>query len=118
MHRLRTENWFPDPSIPIIDVGILPRQIMDNTDVMTPQSNSSAQTARQLDSTLRASLNAKELAWLDAGCYLELESFSPQKLIQILQRAINESRELAVVEGGDMVIVDSSPGFYTVESFG
>ena len=118
MHRLRTENWFPDSSIPIIDVGILPRQIMDNTDVMTPQSNSSAQTAQQLDPDIRASLNAKELAWLDAGCYLELESFSPQKLIQILQRAINESRELAVVEGGDMVIVDSSPGFYTVESFG
>jgi hypothetical protein len=118
MRRLRAENWFPDPSIPIIDVGILPRQIMDNVDVMTPQSSSSAQTSQQLAPDLRASLTAEELAWLDAGCYLELESFPPQKLIQILQRAINESRELAIVEGGDMVIIDSSPGFYTVESFG
>ncbi|WP_310485206.1 hypothetical protein [Chamaesiphon sp. VAR_48_metabat_403] len=118
VRRLRAADWFPDSAIPIIDVGILPRQIMDNTDVMTPQSSSSAQTAQQLDPDLRASLNPDELTWLDAGCYLELESFPPQKLIQILQRAINESRELAVVEGGDMVIIDSSPGFYTAESFG
>jgi hypothetical protein len=118
MRRLREEDWFPNPEIPIIDVGILPRQIMDNIDVMTPQSSSSAQTARQLTPDIRASLNAEELAWLDAGCYLELESFPPQKLIQILQRAINESRELAVVEGGDLIIIDSNPGFYTVESFG
>jgi hypothetical protein len=116
--RLREETWFPNPDIPIIDVGILPRQIMENTEVMTPQSEASARTSQQLEPEIRASLNPDELAWLDAGCYLDLESFSPQKLIQILQRAINESRELAVVEGGDMVIIDSSPGFYTVESFG
>jgi hypothetical protein len=119
VHRLRAEeNWFPDPAIPIIDVGILPRQIMENLDVMTPQSVASAQAAQRLTADLRASLNPDELAWLDAGCYLELESFPPQKLIQILHRAINESRGLAVVEGGDLLIIDSSPGFYTVDTFG
>jgi hypothetical protein len=119
IRRLRQEEiWFPNPEIPIIDVGILPRQIIKNVDLMAPQSSSSAQTAQQLTPEIRASLNPAELVWLDAGCYLELESFPPQKLIQILQRAINESRELAVVEGGDMIIVDNSPGFYTVESFG
>jgi hypothetical protein len=118
IRRLREEEiWFPDPAIPIIDVGILPRQIMDNIDVMTPQSTASAQSSQQLTPAIRNSLNPPELVWLDAGCYLELESFPPQKLIQILQRAINESRELAVIEGGDMLIMDS-PGFYTVESFG
>ena len=116
--RLREEEiWFPDPAISIIDVGILPRQIMDNIDVMTPQSSESAQSSQRLAPAIRNSLNPPELVWLDAGCYLELESFPPQKLIQILQRAINESRELAVIEGGDMLIMDS-PGFYTVESFG
>jgi hypothetical protein len=119
IRRLREEaNWFPNPEIPIIDVGILPRQIMDNIDAMAPQSSSYASASQQLAPEIRASLNSDELAWLDAGCYLELESFPPQKLIQILQRAINESRELAIVEGGDLVIVDSSPGFYTVDSFG
>jgi hypothetical protein len=118
IRRLREEEiWFPDPAIPIIDVGILPRQIMDNIDMMTPQSTRSARSSQQLAPAIRTSLNPPELEWLDAGCYLELESFPPQKLIQILQRAINESRELAVIEGSDMLIMDS-PSFYTVESFG
>jgi hypothetical protein len=118
IRHLREDNtWFPDPIIPIIDVGIIPRQIMDNLDLVTLQSSASAQVAQQLALDLRTSLNPSELAWLDAGCYLELESFAPQKLIQILQRAISESRELAVVESDDMVIVNS-PGFYTVDSFG
>jgi hypothetical protein len=117
IHRLRGEaSWFPDPAIPIIDVGVLPRQIMYNLDVMTPQSTESAQLSQQLDPAIRNSLIPEELVWLDAGCYLELESFSPQKLIQILQRAINESRELAMIEGGDLLMMNTS--FYTVEGFG
>jgi hypothetical protein len=117
IYRLRAEEiWFPDSTIPIIDVGVLPRQIMNNLDVMTPQSTQSAQLSQQLSADLRNSLNPDELGWLDAGCYLELESFSPQKLVQILQRAINESRELATIEGGDLLMMN--PGFYTVESFG
>ena len=116
IHQLRAaEIWFPDPAIPIIDVGVLPRQIIDNTDVMTPQSTESAQLAQQLSVEIRTSLIPTELAWLDAGCYLELEYFSPHKIIQILQRAISESRELAVIEDGDLL---TSSGFYTVESFG
>jgi hypothetical protein len=119
IRRLRAEEiWFSDPAIPIIDVGILPRQIMDNIDGMTPQSTESSQLSQRLSPDLRSSLTPPELDWLDAGCYLELESFSPQKLIQILQRAISESRELATIEGGDILIIDNSPGSYTVESFG
>jgi hypothetical protein len=117
IHRLRAEEiWFPDSAIPIIDVGILPRQIMYNLDVMTPQSTESAQLSQRLDAPIRNNLMPEELVWLDAGCYLELEFFSPQKLIQILQRAINESRELATIEGGDLLMMNTS--FYTVESFG
>ncbi len=111
------ETWFPNPAIPIIDVGILPRQIMNNLDVMTLQSQESAQISRQLHPDIRASLNRAELAWLDAGCYLELESFSSQKLIHILRRAISESRELSTMEYGSMITMDNS-GFYTAENFG
>ncbi|MCY7366649.1 MAG: hypothetical protein LH474_00655 [Chamaesiphon sp.] len=119
VHRLRTEeSWFPDPTVPIVDVGILPRQIMNNLDVMTPQSAGSIQAAQGLTPDLRASLNFDELGWLETGYYLELESFSSQKIIQILQRAINESRELAVIEDGDGLMNYSSIGFYTVDSFG
>jgi hypothetical protein len=118
IRHLRSEQiWFPDLKIPIIDVGILPRQIRDNTDAIISQSAESAQFAKQLSPYLRNSLDPTELAWLDAGFYLELESFSPQKLIQILQRAISESHQLAEIEAGDLLVMDS-PGFYTIESFG
>ena len=117
-HRLRADNnWFPDLATPIIDVGILPRQIMDNLDLLILQSSESAQASQQLVPDIRNSLNPAELAWLDAGCYLELESFSPRKLIQILQRAISESRELAVIEDDEMGAVNNRD-YYTVESFG
>jgi hypothetical protein len=120
--RLRqSESWFPDPAIPIINVGIMPRQILNNFDAATRQSSRAAQAAQSLPTAVRSSLNAEELEWLDAGCYLDLESFSPQKLIQILQRAINQSQELSGVEDGGMIIIDdygAGGGFYTVESFG
>jgi hypothetical protein len=116
--RLRQdENWFPNLAIPIIDVGILPRQIIDNRNLLTLQSTESAELARQLPADLRGSLNPNELEWLDAGCHLELEFFSPQKLIRILQRAISESRELAVIEGDGMIVADNR-NYYTVDSFG
>jgi hypothetical protein len=70
------------------------------------------------DTTMEMLLrNPAEIAWLDAGCYLELESLSPRKIIQILQRAINGNPELTAIEGDDMIIVDR-PNFYTVDSFG
>ena len=118
IHRLRgDDNWFPDLNTPIIDVGILPRQIIDNLDIIALQSPASAQSSQQLAPAFRASLNPAELSWLDAGCYLELESFSPRKLIRILQLAISGSTELPLVEGDDDVVGDSA-GFYTIDSFG
>jgi hypothetical protein len=117
IRHLRSEKiWFPDLTIPIISIGILPHQVRDNIDLVS-QSVKSADAAQHLPSHLRSNLNPTELAWLDAGFYLELESFPPQKLIQILQRAINESYQLAEIEDGDLVVMNG-PGFYTLESFG
>jgi hypothetical protein len=117
-HRLRQDNnWFPDSAIPIIDVGILPRQIIDTPELLTLQSPESARLAQQLSPEFRANLNPKELAWLDDGCYLELESFSPQKLIRIIQLAISENRELATIESDRSIGIDN-PNFYIVDSFG
>jgi hypothetical protein len=90
---------------------------MDNLNLTILQSSESAEIFQRLAANIRTSLNPAEIAWLDAGCYLELESFSPRKVIHILQRAINESRELTAIEGDDMTIVDRS-NFYTVDSFG
>ena len=116
IRHLRTEKiWFPDLTIPIISVGILPRQIMDDFDQIVSQSAQSIKLSQQLAADLRNILDPTELAWLDAGFYLELESFPPQELIQLLQRAISISHQLAEIEDGDPIVMNS-PGFYTVES--
>jgi hypothetical protein len=115
------DNWFPDTTIPIIDVGILPRQIMNSMDATTRQSTRAASAAQRMSAEVRANLNTEELQWLETGCYLDLESFSPQQIIQILQRAINSSKELDIVENNGIVIIDSyepSVNFYTIDNFG
>jgi hypothetical protein len=116
------DNWFPDTTIPIIDVGILPRQILSSLDATTRQSTRAASAAQQMSAEVRASLNTEELQWLESGCYLDLESFSPQKIIQILQKAINSNQALGVVENNNnIIIIDSyepSANFYTIDSFG
>ncbi len=116
MRHLRTEKiWFPDLEIPIISAGILPRHIMNDPDKMVSQSAESISASQKLAPNVRNILDPTELAWLDAGYYLELESFSPQELIEILQQAINKSYRLAEIEDGDPIVMNS-PDFYTVES--
>jgi hypothetical protein len=116
IRHLRTEKiWFPDLAIPIICAGILPRHIMNDPEKMISQSVESIRSSQQLAPDLRNILDPAELAWLDAGFYLELESFPPQELIQILQRGINKSYQLPEIEDGDPIVMNS-PNFYTVES--
>ena len=116
IRHLRTEKiWFPDLEIPIISIGILPRHIMDDPDRMISQSPESSKSSQQLPTDLRNILDPTELAWLDTGSYLELESFPPQDLIQLLQQGINKSYQLPEIEVGDPIVM-ISPGFYTVES--
>jgi hypothetical protein len=115
-HQLRSNpEWFPDTNIAIIDVGLLPRQIIAKPGVFI-QTLTNAQVA-QLPIEVRQGLSAAELKWLDAGNFVELESFTPQKLIQILQRSINTNREVELDDSG-LMLGDSDTSIYAVDSFG
>ena len=120
VNQLRTSpNWFSDSSAIIIDIGILPRQIIaagDNMFVLT--SESSARDAVQLPPAIRQDLSHEELEWLDSGNYVELESFSPQKLIQILNRGIAESRDLGRDGRRCILLGDEDSSIYVVDCFG
>ncbi|QSJ17801.1 hypothetical protein JYQ62_02690 [Nostoc sp. UHCC 0702] len=120
VHQLRTSpNWFRDSNVTIIDVGLLPRQIIATKRGMFIQSsNDSAQTAKKLAGEIRQSLSDEELAWLESGNFVELESFSPQKLIQILNRGIINSRTLDADNSSLILVADSGNSMYVVESFG
>lgn len=121
LHQLRqSPKWFLGSNVVIVDVGILPRQVLSaQRHVFIQTSPESAQAAQQLPADIRRRLSADELKWLDAGNYVELESFTPHKLIQILQRGIAESRDLARDSNDSYILMDDGgSSIYAVDSFG
>ena len=118
-HLRTSPNWFSGSSAIIIDIGILPRQIIaagDNMFVLS--SESSARDAVQLPPAIRQDLSPEELHWLESGNYVELESFSAQRLIQILNRGIAGSRDLDSDDGSLILVGDTDSSIYVVDSFG
>jgi len=118
-HLRTSPNWFSDSSAIIIDIGILPRQILATGDNMfVLSSESSARDAVQLPPAIRQDLSPEELEWLELGNYVELESLSPQRLIQILNRGIAGSRDLGSDDSSLILLGGTDSSIYVVDSFG
>lgn len=120
VHRLRTsENWFLNSAVTIIDVGLLPRQILANKRGMFVQNTAYlAKKSIELPLEIRHTLSVEELAWLDAGNSVELESFTPQMLIKVLRSGISGNLNLESDDNSMILIGDSGRDIYMVESFG
>jgi len=120
VNHLRTsERWFLNSNVTIIDIGILPRQIIATKREMFIQSSpDSVNEAKKLSVDIRQSLTSEELAWLDAGNFVELESFTPQRLIQVLRSGISGSSNLESDNTSLIFMGDSGNDIYMVESFG
>ena len=122
VNQLRTNsNWFANQQVTIFDLGISPRQILETRDMFVQQSQTMAQTARQLPDAVRQGLTAKELAWLDAGNFVELESFTPQKLLRVVNYGLAQSGDPQGNEG--LILVDDNVGYgggyvFVSDSFG
>ncbi|MCA1992961.1 MAG: hypothetical protein LDL41_13130 [Coleofasciculus sp. S288] len=122
VHQLRTSpNWFQNSNVMIYDLGLLPRQILNLGNAFVQGSQESTQQARQLPPDVRQSLSSDELEWLEAGNFVELESFSPRRIIQVLNRGIVQSQEQT---SSDSLILVDDGGYggvgyvYAVDSFG
>ncbi len=120
VHNLRTNaNWFLNSEIAIIDIGLTPRQIIATKRGMFIQSSpESAQAAKQLPEEIRQSLSAEELAWLESGKFVELESFTPQRIIKVLQKGIAGSQTLESDDSSLLLVGNTGNDMYVVESFG
>jgi hypothetical protein len=122
VHQLRTSpNWFANQAVTIFDLGISPRQILETRDMFVQQSQTMAKSARQLPDTVRQGLTAQELAWLDAGNFVELESFAPQKLLRMVNYGLAQSGDPQGNEG--LILVDDNVGYgggyvFVSDSFG
>ena len=124
VHHLRTsEKWFLNSNVTIIDLGLLPRQIIASQGKMfTRFSSQLKDESKKLSVDICQSLTADELAWLHTGNFVELESFTPQKLIQVLRHGISgslnlESDDSSIILIGDSGI-NSGNDIYMVENFG
>lgn len=110
LHQLRTNpTWFAESNAVIIDVGLLPRQIMAARKDITIQN--SKQSTQNLAPQIRQTLSEAELQWLDAGNWVDLESFTPKALIQILQRSIARSQTINETDGS-LWRIDDEDGRY------
>ncbi|MGB7439832.1 MAG: MFS transporter permease, partial [Coleofasciculaceae cyanobacterium] len=90
---LRTSpNWFTDSNVTIYDLGLRPRQVLGSPSFFVIDSENSAREARQLSLDVRRELSAEEVAWLESGKYVELESFTPKKILQVVAQGINKSQ--------------------------
>ncbi|PHM07559.1 hypothetical protein CK516_26325 [Nostoc sp. 'Peltigera malacea cyanobiont' DB3992] len=120
VHNLRTNaNWFLNSEIAIIDIGLTPRQIIATKRGMFIQSSpESAQAAKQLPEEIRQNLSAEELTWLESGNFVELESFTPQRIIKVLQKGIAGSQTLESDESSLLLVGNTGNDMYVVESFG
>jgi hypothetical protein len=121
LHQVKhSPQWFQNSDVAIIDVGLSPQQVIASKGgLFIQRSPEAAQQAQKQLAELRSNVLANDLDWLEAGNFVELESFPPQKLMQVLHRSISDTRELDSERGSDLFFVGDSGGyFYTSESFG
>lgn len=123
VHTLRTNrHWFQDSNIIIYDLGLLPRQVLASRDLLIRNSEASAREASQLPPEVRQSLSDTERVWLETGNFVELESFSPQRILNVLNQGIARSQETtsndSVIWIDSGIESDSSRSIYISESFG
>jgi len=114
------KHWFADSSATIYDLGILPRQVLKKAKISVLNSSDFAQEARRLPSQVKENLSPEEIAWLELGNYVELESFTPQRLLQFVTKGIALSRSN---DDSDILVpmdsYSSDVGYiYAVDSFG
>ena len=125
INQLRTSpDWYLDSGQVIFDLGMLPRQIAAARGQAYIQvSADSAQDARVMPPEVIKQLSATELKWLEAGYFVDLESFTPQKLMQIVSQGIARLQNLGEDVGNNLILVggfgsDDVTFVYAPDNFG
>ena len=117
-HILSTDNrWFAGSQVKILDLGLLPRQILDRS-VFVEQSSA---VRHELPDAVARTLQPQELSWLNAGNSVSVESFPPLTLLRVISQGIAKSRDpkatdalVPVYAGSDVTGVY----YYSSDSFG
>ena len=125
INELRTSpDWYLDSGQVIFDLGLLPRQVAAARGHAYIQvSADSAQSARVMPPEVVKQLSATELKWLEAGYFVDLESFTPQKLMHIVSQGIGRMQNLGEDVGDNLILVggfgsDDVTFVYASDNFG
>jgi hypothetical protein len=119
LHQLKTsDRWFKDSNVSIIDVGLTPNQVMTAKHLFIRTSSPSAQRADRIPPSEWTGLSPDEVTWLTEGNYVELESFTPQQLIQVLNRGIAGTLNIVGDSDAYTTIGGYDGSIYAAESFG
>ena len=125
IYKLRTSrDWSLDSTQVIFDLGMLPRQIAAaRSQAYIQISARFAQKAQILPQEVRQPLTATELKWLEAGYFVDLESFTPQKLMQIVSQGIARMQNLGEDVDDNLILVGDVGGgdstfIYASDNFG
>lgn len=130
-------KWFGGNNLIIYDLGLLPRHVFASKNMWIIKSGESARQGRKIPTAVKLTLSTDELRWLEAGFYVELESFSPRKLLQVVSQGIAKTQAIAngyssasdnSLDSGDssddgiiFIGIDDdnrNAGFFTSDSFG
>ena len=96
INQLRTNpNWFMGNNLSIYDLGLLPRHVFASKNMWILKSDESARQAQRISVNVKETLSTDEIAWLEEGFYVELESFSPRKLLQVASQGIVKTQAIA-----------------------
>lgn len=112
-HLLRTDPlWFGGTNITVYDLGLLPHHVFASRNMFVRNESDLSTQAKQIPGEVRRSLSNEELSWLEAGNYVELESFTPQRLLNILSNGIARSRTTlsGQIESGGSSIYNPDEG--------
>ena len=125
INQLRTSpDWYLDSTQVIFDLGMLPRQIAAARGQAYIQvSADSAQNAREMPPEVSKQLTTTELEWLKAGYFVDLESFTPKKLMQIVSYGIAKLQNLGEDVDENLILVSDLGGgnstfIYASDNFG
>lgn len=85
--ELRGERWFPDPTVPVFDLGLRPAHVQKMRLISLPGGS------RTLPPPLRAALAPEEAAWLERGDSVELAVVRPAKLMRSLYQGFARTNQ-------------------------
>ncbi|MDY6899627.1 MAG: hypothetical protein SWZ49_16345, partial [Cyanobacteriota bacterium] len=99
-HIRTSSNWFLNTDVTIYDLGLLPRQFINKSQAFVQQKEEYIEDAINLSIDVKRDLTEAEIEWLESGKFIELESYTPKKLLRVVTQGIAKSRQPDTIQSG------------------